>query len=261
MSTAVCNGAKTPYLDKLIHIVNQMKRLLVQATERDLFNIQMNMIFQVIHLNDIGSGKHSSKIGLNKQENTKISTANSTTSYFNTTQQQQQFNKRSNESSLRLHRDSPRQSFPPFSIRLQNASRYPTTELNLIKEINKHCKVNLTYGRYTKTSDNQMCFLLYASITAQFEYLMSETNWLTMINNTEFILDLPNKIPPSYSIVIQNVHSQWNTQAFENELKQHYPSIVRVVRLFVNRGRPLSKVRMDFSSYKEFSNILKAKRI
>ncbi|CAF1473656.1 unnamed protein product [Rotaria sordida] len=70
-----------------------------------------------------------------------------------------------------------------------------------------------------------------------------------------------DKIPSSYSIVVQNVPSQWSAQAFDNELKQHYPSIVRVVRIFISGGRPFSKVRVDFSSYKELSMILKSKLI
>ncbi|CAF1488326.1 unnamed protein product [Rotaria sordida] len=121
-----------------------------------------------------------------------------------------QFKKSPNDSSFRLRRESSRQTFPPFRITLQDVNRYPSTELSIIKEINKHCKLNLTYGRYTKTSDNQ---------------------------------------------------TQWSAQAFGNELKQHYSSVVCAVRLFVNGGRPLSKVRVDFSSYKELSTILKSKRI
>ncbi|CAF1474570.1 unnamed protein product, partial [Rotaria sordida] len=54
---------------------------------------------------------------------------------------------------------------------------------------------------------------------------------------------------------------QWRGQAFGSELRQHYPSIVSVVRLFINGGRPLSKARMNLSSYKKLSIILKSKRI
>jgi len=90
---------------------------------------------------------------------------------------------------------------------------------------------------------------------------MCETNWPSTINNTKYKLDLPNKISSSYSLVVQNVPRQWSAQDFGNELKQHYPSIVRAVRLYINGGRPLPKVRVDFSSYKDLSMILKAKRI
>ncbi|CAF3210753.1 unnamed protein product [Rotaria sp. Silwood2] len=90
---------------------------------------------------------------------------------------------------------------------------------------------------------------------------MCISNWPNKICNSEYKLDLPVKIPSSYSIVVLNVPSQWDEQTFGNELKQHYPSIVRAVRLFVKGGRPLNKVRLDFSSYKELSSILKSRRI
>ncbi|CAF4182180.1 unnamed protein product [Rotaria sordida] len=70
-----------------------------------------------------------------------------------------------------------------------------------------------------------------------------------MINNTKYKLDLSDKIPSSYSIVVENVPSQWSVQAFDNELKQHYPSIVRVVRLFISGGRPFSNVHDDNTAF------------
>ncbi|CAF3258967.1 unnamed protein product, partial [Rotaria sp. Silwood2] len=114
---------------------------------------------------------------------------------------------------------------------------------------------------YIKTKDDEKCFLLYASTTAQFEHLMEISNWPSRIRNVEYELVLPKKMPTSYSIVVLNVPSQWNEQIFGNELKQHYPSIVRAVRIFVKGRRPLNKVRLDFSSFKELSIILKSRRI
>ena len=129
------------------------------------------------------------------------------------------------------------------------------TEVAIIKDINNHCKLKLTYGRYTKTKDE--CFLLYENTTAEFEHLMQISNWLDKICNVEYQLDLPIKITAPCSIVILNVPSQWNEQMFGSKLKQHYPSIAQAVCLFVKGKRPLNKVHLDFSTYKELSNILK----
>ncbi|CAF1389762.1 unnamed protein product [Rotaria sordida] len=266
MYTAEINDSGNPYADNLIHSNSNeqnfrsynRKRSVQHPNEDESSNHTPKRNRMETSGRDIGIDQHPSKLGQNKQESTRTSTARTLTSYFN---MNHQFKKSPNDSSFRLRRESSRQTFPPFRITLQDVNRYPSTELSIIKEINKHCKLNLTYGRYTKTSDNQTCFLLYTSTTTQFEYLMCETNWPSMINNTKYKLDLPNKIPSSYSIVVQNVPSQWSAQAFGNELKQHYSSVVRAVRLFVNGGRPLSKVRVDFSSYKELSTILKSKRI
>ncbi|CAF0803814.1 unnamed protein product [Adineta steineri] len=268
MITAAVNSGDYPSPNELIKInfneqspvSNTRKRSAQQTIEYDLTNDSPKRNKMEISDGVAGNVKQPSKLGQNKQETTRISTATKTasSSYFKTSRP---FNKRTNDSSTRPARESPRQTFPPFRITLHDTNRYPTTELSMIKEINKHCKLSLTYGRYTKTADDQTCFLLYASTTTQFEHLMCESNWPLTINNTKYKFDLPNKIPSSYSIVVQNVPSQWDAEAFGDELKQHYPSIVRTVRLFVNGGRPLSKVRVDFSSYKDLSIILKSKRI
>ncbi|CAF2838713.1 unnamed protein product [Rotaria sp. Silwood2] len=205
-----------------------------------------------------GFDYHSTQSNRNQQEIIKTTVSTTNPSYFNTYHQPKKI---SNDSSARFRGESSRQSFPSFRIILQDVDKYPTTELSVIKELNKYFKLNLTYGRYAKAANNQICFLLYTNTTAQFEHLMCESNWPDRICNSEYTLDLPKKIPVSYSIVVLNVPSQWNVEAFGNELKQHYPSIVRVVRLFIKGGRPLSKVRVDFSSYKELSPILKSKRI
>jgi hypothetical protein len=124
-----------------------------------------------------------------------------------------------------------------------------------------HCKLNLTYGRFAKSAEKETSYLLFANKTTQFEHLMCETNWPDKIGSCSYKVDLPTKIPAAYSIVVKNVPYQWNIQPFEDELKKQYPTIVRAVRLFINGGRPLSKVRVDFASYKELSGILKTKRI
>ena len=270
MSTAEKNGVGKPYPVDLIHSnsnepisrADSRKRSVQYTNEHDSSSHTPKRNRMETSGGDMEIKELSSKLGQNGQGSTELSTGTtSISSYFKNSNMRHQLEKRSNDSSTRLRRESSRQTFPAFRITLRDANQYPTTELSIIKEINKFCKLNLTYGRYTKTSDNQMCFLLYASTTTQFEYLMCETNWPSMINNTKYQLDLPNKIPSSYSIVVQNVPSQWNAHDFGNELKQHYPSIVRAVRLFINGGRPLSKVRVDFSTYKDLSMILKSKRI
>jgi hypothetical protein len=205
-----------------------------------------------------GLDHHSTQFNQNQQEFIKTSVSTTNSSYFNSYHQPKKI---SNDSSARSRRESSRKSFPSFRITLHDVDKYPTTELSVIKELNKYLKLNLTYGRYAKLANNQTCFLLYTNTTAQFEHLMCESNWPDRICNSDYTLDLPKKIPTSYSIVVLNVPYQWNVDAFGNELKQHYPSIVRVVRLFIKGGRPLSKVRVDFSSYKELLPILKSKRI
>ena len=58
-----------------------------------------------------------------------------------------------------------------------------------------------------------------------------------------------------------NVPVQWNIEEIGNETKKQYATIVKVERLFVKGGKPISKVRIDFSSSEELKSILKNKSI
>jgi ribosomal protein RSM22 (predicted rRNA methylase) len=75
------------------------------------------------------------------------------------------------------------------------------------------------------------------------------------------VLILPSKVPPSYSIVATGVPAQWNLTEFEVDIKKQYPTIVKVERLLIKGGIPISKVRIDFSSDQEVNKIMKNKRL
>ncbi|CAF3568191.1 unnamed protein product [Rotaria socialis] len=44
-------------------------------------------------------------------------------------------------------------------------------------------------------------------------------------------------------------------------IKKHYPTIIKIERLYVNGGIPISKVRIDFSSNEEVNKVIKNKRL
>ena len=95
----------------------------------------------------------------------------------------------------------------------------------------KFTRLNCTYGRFTKSNDDKTSFLLYASSITQFEFLLKKENWPNNINNNSYTLELPNRTPGSYSLIVRNVPPQWNVESFGNELKQQYPMIIQTVRL------------------------------
>jgi hypothetical protein len=266
MSGTNCHGANKSYSDNEAYDNYNERSSLSLNRKRDNHHLheveasnhtpKKNRLEKVDFVDE--PNQHTSNIEQNYQTTSKKSTTNSTSSYFNT---QHAIQRQQNESSTKLKRESSKTTFPPFRILLQDVNGYPSTELSIIREINKHTRLSLTYGRFSKTTEDQTCFLLFANTATQFEYLLNKVNWPSTINKSSYKLNLPNKIPSSYSIVVQNVPHQWDVQAFGDELKQQYPSIVRAVRLYMTGGRPLSKVRIDFSSYKELSTILKTKRI
>jgi len=95
----------------------------------------------------------------------------------------------------------------------------------------------------------------------QFERLMIRNIWPTQICGYDYSIDLSSKVPSSYSLVVLGVPAQWSLTEFEDDIKKQYSTIIKVERLYVKGGVPISKVRIDFSSNQEVINILKSKRL
>ncbi|CAF3948669.1 unnamed protein product [Rotaria sp. Silwood1] len=153
---------------------------------------------------------------------------------------------------------SPRPSFPPFRITFV-ADDTPS-ELSIIKDINKKCRISISYGRYSKMGHNKS-FLLYANSSEQFDRLMDKNIWPKQICSLDFSLDLPSKVFSSYSIVALGVPAQWNLTKFELDIRKQYPTIIKVERLYIKGGIPISKVRIDFSSNQDVNKIIKNKKL
>ena len=149
-------------------------------------------------------------------------------------------------------------TFPPFKINF--ASDEVPSELAIIKDINKHCKISLSYGRFSSMG-NKKSFLLYANSNDQFERLLNKSLWPSNICSCNYILDIPVKVPSSYSLIVTGIPAQWDLTDFEADVKQQHPSIIKVERMLVRGGIPIAKVRIDFSSNDEVQKILKSKRL
>ncbi|CAF0990688.1 unnamed protein product [Didymodactylos carnosus] len=150
------------------------------------------------------------------------------------------------------------ESFPPFRIRFKD-NQYPI-ELAIIKAINRQCNINLTYGRYS-TYNNKKSYLLYANSSSQYDSLKDLSKWPQKICDLEYELDMPNKTPTCYSIVVLNAPPQWDVYQLENDFRMQHSTVVKVERLFINGGKPILKVRVDFSDSREVTGILKQKKI
>ncbi|CAF3760807.1 unnamed protein product [Rotaria sp. Silwood1] len=128
-------------------IGNPHKDELIQSSSNEKISRSYNRARSVQYPNEYESASHTAK------------PVTTTSSYFNISHQ---FKKSFNDSSNRLRRESPRKTVLPFRIIVQDINQYSTTELVIIKEINKNYKLNLTYGRYTKKSKNSnVLFILY----------------------------------------------------------------------------------------------------
>ncbi|CAF0895772.1 unnamed protein product [Adineta ricciae] len=151
-----------------------------------------------------------------------------------------------------------RPTFPPFRINILNNKK--PSELSIIKNINKHCRTSISYGRYVSTT-NKSTFLIFANSGQQFDYLMNRNVWPVTLCESDYTIELPTKVPSSYSIVALGIPTQWDISDFEIDLKKQYPSIVKIERLYVRNGIPMPKVRIDFSSNEDTQQILKNKKL
>ena len=180
--------------------------------------------------------------------------------YFNTGNIRQQSSEIPPRSTTNvINTATKRPSFPPFRISFIDDDE-PPSELAIIKDINKNCRISLSYGRFSLTGQKKF-FLLYANSSEQFDRLMEKKIWPTRICSRNVSIDLPSKVPSSYSIVALGFPAQWNITEFELDLKKQYPTIIKVERLYVKGGIPISKVRIDFSSNREVIKIMKDKRL
>ncbi|CAF4917937.1 unnamed protein product [Rotaria sp. Silwood1] len=84
-------------------------------------------------------------------------------------------------------------------------------------------------------------FLLYASSSEQFDRLMNKNIWPIQICSVDYSIDFPSKVPSSYSILALGVPAQWNLLEFELDIKKQYPTIIKVERLYIKGGIPISK--------------------
>jgi hypothetical protein len=154
--------------------------------------------------------------------------------------------------------EKARPAFPPFRLTFENENK--PSELSIIKDLNKQSHLCLSHGRYT-SFDKKNHFLLYANSTEQFERLMVKNTWPSKICNLDYSLNIPTRVPTSFSIVATGIPAQWDIHELETDIKKQYSTVVKVERLFVKGGIPISKVRIDFSANRELSVILKNKRI
>ena len=179
--------------------------------------------------------------------------------YFNNSRSRQASHTTTSSSTTNVSTSTSRRpSFPPFRITF--AANETPSELSIIKDINKNCHISLSYGRYSAAGGNKS-FLLYANSSEQFDRLMDKNIWPTQICSLKFSIELPSKVPSSYSVVAIGVPAQWNVAEFESDIKKYYPTIIKAERLYIKGGIPISKVRIDFSSNVEVNKVIKSKRL
>lgn len=77
----------------------------------------------------------------------------------------------------------------------------------------------------------------------------------------EFSINEQRQLPPEYSIVIQQVHRNWEEGEWLRVMPTKYASLSKITRLRVKERSPLNAVRADFRSVDEVHSILSSGKI
>ncbi|CAF2825310.1 unnamed protein product [Rotaria sp. Silwood2] len=140
---------------------------------------------------DINPNHHNENDHINQ---TQLEYGNTTNKEDNLEGYHRNSNKQKYEPSDRKQRQLD--SFPPFRITIKDC-QYPIQDIAIIKDMNRKCKLNLTYGRMSSKSNR--CYLLYCNTSMQFEYLLEKAKWPDKICDLEYTFETPRIIPSSYS--------------------------------------------------------------
>ncbi|CAF3774864.1 unnamed protein product [Rotaria socialis] len=154
-------------------------------------------------------------------------------------------------------------SFPPYSIVFkhpQDIDKAPDIQLIeqfIIEWKNKYSTTLNITGRF----GHEKSLLIFANDESSFEDLLMEHKWPAHINEKDFILKIPRILPPAYSLVIRQFFNTWNIEEMLQVLKQTYPSLIKITRMFSTDNKPLNLVRADFNSLQQVKKLLHEGRI
>ena len=79
------------------------------------------------------------------------------------------------------------------------------------------------------------------------ELLMNATSCPKLICNLPFKITLPRRIPPVYSILVNQIPRDWDMATIQPLLIERYQSVGRFTRIS-REGKATTRIRIDFSS-------------
>ena len=151
-------------------------------------------------------------------------------------------------------------NFPPVSILLKNEPQANDRLIinDLITWWKSQFKKDLNIiGRY----GYKKCLLIFANDLESFDFLIHKSHWPKKIQKSEYEMKLPKVFPSDFSLVVQYFPKSWDEQEIILEVKEKYPTLVKLTRLYGQNDTTLNSVRADFHSLQQVKSILQEKFI
>lgn len=150
-------------------------------------------------------------------------------------------------------------NFPPFKIEFENQQK--PIEIHVLNELVKNNnKLNVSSASYSSYPQSRHVLLLFANDSSSYELLFENNTWPKSICGLSFRVIYPNRIPTSYSIIVNQIPRDWIVDSILPLIASRYPSVVQVVRIFRD-DKPTNRIRIDFRSNDDVQTILQVSYI
>ncbi|CAF1455276.1 unnamed protein product [Rotaria sordida] len=154
-----------------------------------------------------------------------------------------------------------RYPFPPFILKF-NAGKI--NDKATIEDLINYSKINFSFdldlvGYRTSSircNTNECNLLIFVKNSSSFSFLYSDIKWPDRLFNETFTIDKQPSIPPQLAVIITNVSYKIDFNDFENELRNNYANVLKVIRLKNKDQYDTKIVKVEFSSSKTRDEII-----
>ncbi len=123
---------------------------------------------------------------------------------------------------------------------------------NLVKYNNR---LNVSTATYSKQIQSKHVIFVFVNDSTTYELLFKNTSQPDLICNLSFQVTLPRRILRSYSVLVNRIPGEWNTDTIQPLIIEQYPSTVHVTRIF-HDDQPTNRIRIDFHSQDDVTMLL-----
>ena len=150
-------------------------------------------------------------------------------------------------------------NLPPFKLEFE-AQQKPM-EIQVLNDLVKHNdRLNVNTASCSTHPQSSHVLLIFANDSPTYEKLFESSSWPHSICGLTFKVTLPNRIPTSYSVLVNRVPREWHVDSIRPLIAQRYMSTVQVARIFRD-GQPINRIRVDFRSNDDVQKIIQCSHI
>ncbi len=115
--------------------------------------------------------------------------------------------------------------------------------------------LNVSTSSYSKHISSKHALLLFVNDSLTYELLFKNNLWPSLICNLSFQVTLLQRIPPSYSVIVNHISREWNIDTLQPLIADRYTSTVHATQIF-HEGQSTTRIRIDFRSQDDVQSII-----